>query len=63
MAKLSGKALDRLNGFHLIKECETIFMDYFRVIIKDKNPEVRKSAAYNLPCFNMNFRTLKPENA
>ena len=38
-------------------------MEYFKVIIKDKLPEIRKWAAFNLPCFYFHFKNCSEENA
>ena len=38
-------------------------MEYFKMMIKDKDNDVRKWAAFNLPCFNYNFRNTSLENA
>ena len=37
MAKISGKILDKIAQTLSAKPYEPIFMDYFKVIIKDKN--------------------------
>ena len=31
-------------------------MEYFKVIVRDKQADVRKWAVYNLPCFYLKFR-------
>lgn len=52
MAKLVGKAIDKLSLHQLTASLEQQSMEYFKAMIKDKDNEVRKWAAYNLPCFN-----------
>lgn len=44
------------------KDTEHAFMEYFKVIIKDKNQDVKKWAVYNLPCYFFHFRNSSEEN-
>jgi hypothetical protein len=37
-------------------------MDFYTQIIKDKNPDVRLQAAYNLPCYYFNYRNSNEAN-
>lgn len=63
LAKISGKALDSLSQFGLASTMESSFMEYIKVIIKDKLPEMRKWGAFNLPCFYSNFRKTNDDNS
>ena len=57
MTKISGKILDKIAQCMLAPKYESMFMDFFKSTIKDKNIEVRAQAAYNLPCFYFTFRS------
>ncbi len=62
MTKISGKVLDKLAQCMLATKYEAMFMEFFKVMIKDKNIDVKIQAAYNLPCFYFTFRSSSEEN-
>ena len=53
MTKVSGKILDKLAQCMLATKFEPMFMEFFKVMIKDKNIDVKIQAAYNLPCLKV----------
>jgi len=63
MARISGKSLHKLSLFQLQGAIETELMEYFNVIIKDKNLEVKTLAVHNLPCFYLHFRNVSEANS
>lgn len=73
MSHLIGEIVDRLSRLGFLKESnfnsadrddndklEPILINYFKSCISHQVKEVRKGAAYNLPCFILHFRFWEP---
>ena len=73
MSHMIGAIVDRLSKLGFLKEAnfnsgdnedqdklEPILINYFKACISHQVKEVRKGAAYNLPCFFMHFRFWDP---
>lgn len=62
VTQYSGKILDQLQKCQMAHKNEEMMMDFFRQIIRDKNPDVKLKGAYNLPCFVLNYLNFKEGN-
>lgn len=59
IASIFGKVLHKLSKFDLHLEHEQKFLSYFKEIAAHEDPDIRLSAAFNLPCLHLLYADSK----
>lgn len=61
LAKIIGKIAYKIKGYDLHLEYKKQFVDFFIKACNHKEMDMRRHAAYNLPCFNVLYKEYQEE--
>jgi predicted adenine nucleotide alpha hydrolase (AANH) superfamily ATPase len=61
VASMLGEIVHQLVRFDLHMKYKKEFIEYFKEICDDKESSIRLKACYNLPCFNLLFKSVEKE--